>query len=85
MRRILPVSLHLWHKGVIISHFVTLQTSYFLFPKASLIPYIHTKFTRASSKKLFVQSFAKTKYYFLSRIINKWNNLPITVQMSHSF
>ena len=60
-----------------------LVNNLFCFPEAPLIPYTHTKFTRAGS---FVQPFAKIiLILFFPRTINKWNNLPVTVQMSHSF
>ena len=66
-------------------YFYKLVNNLFCFPEAPLIPYTHTKFTRAGSKKLFVQPFAKNKYSFFPRTINKWNNLLVTVQMLHSF
>ena len=69
-------------------YFYKLVNNIFCFPEAPLIPYTHTKFTRAGSKKLYVQPFAKTNYFkysFFPRTINNWNNLPVTLQMSHSF
>ena len=47
-----------------------------------------SRFTRAASRSLFVQPFAKTNnfmYSFFPRTIRKWNNLPVSVRNSQSF
>ena len=69
-------------------YFYKLVNNIFGFPEAPLISYTQNRTTRAGSKKLFVQPFAKTNYFkysFFPRTINKWNNLPVSVQMSPSF